>query len=190
MLLEGKKVFVGPFLKRTDRPADKEAHYTNIYVKNVAESVTEEQLEKMFAEHGKVCLLLLVPGRSLLLCVLTSVSSLAIISAILHSGFSLHAAARTGCAVNLLLLSAQVTSCMIMKDDEGKSRGFGFVNFDDADAAHQAVEALNGKDIDGKELYAGRAQKKSEREAELKQKYVHRPVSACLLCLALNVVIC
>ena len=122
MLLEGKKVFVGPFLKRTDRPADKEAHYTNIYVKNVAESVTEEQLEKMFAEHGKVCLLLLVPGRSLLLCGLTSVSSLAIISAMLHSGFSLHAAARTGCAVNLLLLSAQVTSCMIMKDDEGKSR--------------------------------------------------------------------
>jgi RNA recognition motif-containing protein len=54
MLLEGKKVFVGPFLKRTDRPADKEAHYTNIYVKNLAESVTEEQLEKMFGEYGKV----------------------------------------------------------------------------------------------------------------------------------------
>ena len=54
MLLEGKKVFVGPFLKRTDRPADKEAHYTNIYVKNLAESVTEEQLENMFGEHGKV----------------------------------------------------------------------------------------------------------------------------------------
>jgi len=60
---------------------------------------------------------------------------------------------------------------MIMKDDEGKSRGFGFINFDDADAAHSAVEALNGKEIDGKELYAGRAQKKAEREAELKQKY-------------------
>ena len=55
MLLEGKKVFVGPFLKRTDRPADKEAHYTNIYVKNLAESVTEEQLDKMFGDYGKVC---------------------------------------------------------------------------------------------------------------------------------------
>ena len=54
MLLEGKKVFVGPFLKRTDRPADKEAHYTNIYVKNLAESVTEEQLDKMFGDYGKV----------------------------------------------------------------------------------------------------------------------------------------
>ncbi len=61
MLLEGKKVFVGPFLKRTDRPADKEAHYTNIYVKNLAESVTEEQLDSMFGEHGKVCCRVLCP---------------------------------------------------------------------------------------------------------------------------------
>ena len=52
MLLEGKKVFVGPFLKRAERPADKEAHYTNIFIKNLAESVTEEQLHKLFAEHG------------------------------------------------------------------------------------------------------------------------------------------
>ena len=62
MLLEGKKVFVGPFLKRTDRPADKEAHYTNIYVKNLAESVTEEQLDTMFGEHGKVCCRALCPA--------------------------------------------------------------------------------------------------------------------------------
>ena len=61
---------------------------------------------------------------------------------------------------------------VIMKDEEGKSRGFGFVNFDDADGAHAAVEALNNTVIDGKELYAGRAQKKTEREAELKTKYV------------------
>ena len=88
MLLEGKKVFVGPFLKRTDRPADKEAHYTNIYVKNLAESVTEEQLDKMFGEFGKVCCHTLAcfapqtlcetlprfPCRSPLLVVLASVS--------------------------------------------------------------------------------------------------------------------
>ena len=52
MLLEGKKVFVGPFLKRAERPADKEMHYTNIFIKNLAESVTEDQLQKLFAEHG------------------------------------------------------------------------------------------------------------------------------------------
>jgi len=33
------------------------------------------------------------------------------------------------------------------------------------------VDALHGKDINGKALYVGRAQKKSEREAELKSKF-------------------
>ena len=54
MLLEGKKVFVGPFLKRTERPADKELHYTNVFVKNLAETVTEETLDKLFSEYGTV----------------------------------------------------------------------------------------------------------------------------------------
>lgn len=57
-----------------------------------------------------------------------------------------------------------------MQDEKDGSKGFGFVNFEDSEAAHDAVEALNGKDIDGKELYVGRAQKKSERQAELRQK--------------------
>jgi len=52
MLLEGKKVFVGPFQKRAERPADKDLHFTNIFVKNLADNVTEEQLEKLFGEHG------------------------------------------------------------------------------------------------------------------------------------------
>ena len=55
-------------------------------------------------------------------------------------------------------------------DDEGASKGFGFVNFEDADAAQRAVENINDKEIDGKAVFAGRAQKKSEREASLKAK--------------------
>lgn len=35
----------------------------------------------------------------------------------------------------------------------------------------QAVEELNGVDIHGKTLFAGRAQKKAERQAELKDKF-------------------
>lgn len=48
-------MFVGPFLKRTERPVDKEQHYTNVFVKNLSENVSDEELEKMFNEHGKVC---------------------------------------------------------------------------------------------------------------------------------------
>lgn len=35
----------------------------------------------------------------------------------------------------------------------------------------QAVEELNGKDVNGHDLYVGRAQKKMERQAELKEKF-------------------
>lgn len=35
----------------------------------------------------------------------------------------------------------------------------------------QAVTTLNGKETNGKVLYVGRAQKKSERQAELKNKF-------------------
>ena len=54
MLLEGKKVFVGPFLKRTERPADKELTYTNVFVKNLADTVTEAKLAEIFGEYGTV----------------------------------------------------------------------------------------------------------------------------------------
>jgi polyadenylate-binding protein len=68
-------------------------------------------------------------------------------------------------------LAHHVLMCIsCLQDEQGNSRGFGFVNFEDSDGAHAAVSALNGKDFDGKELYCGRAQKKSEREAELKAK--------------------
>ena len=59
---------------------------------------------------------------------------------------------------------------VIMADDEGKSKGFGFVNFGGARSAAQAVAELNGKEIDGREIFAGRAQKKAEREASLRAK--------------------
>lgn len=63
-----------------------------------------------------------------------------------------------------------IKSAVVMKANE-KSKGFGFINFDDADQAEKAVQEFNGKTIDGKALYCSRAQKKAEREIELKQKF-------------------
>ncbi|GFH09816.1 polyadenylate-binding protein [Haematococcus lacustris] len=65
----------------------------------------------------------------------------------------------------------ETSSCVIMKDESGKSRGFGFVNFAEPEAAAKAVETLQGKEFKGKNLYAGRAQKKTERSAVLKAKF-------------------
>ncbi|OWB79612.1 hypothetical protein B5S32_g3841 [[Candida] boidinii] len=64
-----------------------------------------------------------------------------------------------------------ITSAVLEKDAAGKSKGFGFVNFEDHEAAAKAVEELNDKEINGKKLYVGRAQKKKERLEELKQQY-------------------
>ena len=44
------------------------------------------------------------------------------------------------------------------------------MNFEEPEAAAAAVEALNGKEVGGKELFVGRAQKKAEREAMLAAK--------------------
>ncbi|KAK9710061.1 Protein phosphatase PP2A regulatory subunit B [Basidiobolus ranarum] len=64
-----------------------------------------------------------------------------------------------------------ITSAVLATDENGVSRGFGFVNFEDHDQALQAVESLNETEHNGKKLYVGRAQKKSEREEELKRQY-------------------
>ncbi|GAB1315988.1 Protein phosphatase PP2A regulatory subunit B [Madurella fahalii] len=64
-----------------------------------------------------------------------------------------------------------VTSSSLARDAEGKSRGFGFVNFTTHTSAARAVEELNGKEFRGQDLYVGRAQKKHEREEELRKSY-------------------
>ena len=56
-------------------------------------------------------------------------------------------------------------------DDDEKNKGFGFVSFDDAETAEAACAELNGTEVQGKTIYVGRAQKKAERQMELKKKF-------------------
>jgi polyadenylate-binding protein len=65
-----------------------------------------------------------------------------------------------------------ITSSMIATSPDEKSRGFGFVNFSNPEEAAAAVEALNNKEVTpGKRLWVGRAQKKEEREKELRDRF-------------------
>lgn len=64
-----------------------------------------------------------------------------------------------------------VLSIALMSDDSGKSKQFGFVSFETHEDAEKATAALNDKEFNGKKIYVGRAQKKAERQAELKNKF-------------------
>jgi polyadenylate-binding protein len=64
-----------------------------------------------------------------------------------------------------------VTSTVIQVDENGNSKGFGFVNFEKHEDAQAAVDALHDSEHYGKKLFVSRAQKKAEREEELKKSY-------------------
>ncbi|GIS25246.1 MAG: RNA-binding protein [Gammaproteobacteria bacterium] len=79
----------------------------NIYVGNISWGLEDQDLEKVFAEHGTV------------------------------------------------------TSAKIIKDRAtGRSRGFGFVEMSDGGEA--AIEALNGTEVDGRELVVNESRPKDK----------------------------
>ncbi len=60
--------------------------------------------------------------------------------------------------------SGQVESVNIVTDrDTGRSRGFAFVEMDSRESADAAIQALNGKEIDGRELTVNEARPKESR---------------------------
>jgi RNA recognition motif-containing protein len=59
-----------------------------------------------------------------------------------------------------------------MFDENGKSRGFGFVAFEDPETAEVACNEMNGKEMEGKTLYVGRAQKRAGKTISSIYKYL------------------
>ncbi|KAM5304107.1 polyadenylate-binding protein 1-like [Glossophaga mutica] len=65
----------------------------------------------------------------------------------------------------------KMLSVKVMRDDSGHSRGFGFVNFEKHEEAQKAVMDMNGKEVRGQLLFVSRAQKRVERQSELKRRF-------------------
>jgi polyadenylate-binding protein len=57
-----------------------------------------------------------------------------------------------------------ILSCKIAQDPDGKSRGFGFVHYENEEGAKLAIEKLNGMKIGTKTVFVGLFQKHAERE--------------------------
>mmetsp|Transcript_28704 Transcript_28704/g.80237 ORF Transcript_28704/g.80237 Transcript_28704/m.80237 type:complete len:615 (+) Transcript_28704:516-2360(+) len=112
-----KVVFVGPFIAKRERIKQTAQNFTNVFVKNLPEDATEEDIRTLFEKYGKV------------------------------------------------------TSGVVKVDDHDKTKVFGFFNFENHEAARAACEALNNTEYKGRTVYVARAQKKAERQAELKAKW-------------------
>jgi len=117
-MINERIVFVGPFIPKSERKsASGKSRFTNCYVKNFGDEMSDKDLSQMFAPYG------------------------------------------------------DIKSCCVMRDAEGKSKGFGFVCFGEHDMAEAAVQALNGKESKGHTLYVNRAQRKTERQEVLRQHF-------------------
>ncbi len=58
----------------------------------------------------------------------------------------------------------EVSSVNIITDKySGKSRGFGFVEMADDDAAQSTIDALNGQDLDGRTIVVSEAKPRQDR---------------------------
>lgn len=58
----------------------------------------------------------------------------------------------------------KVESTNIIEDrDTGRSRGFGFVEMSSKEEANNAIEQLNGKEVDGRELTVNEAKPRENR---------------------------
>lgn len=231
MLLEGKKVYVGKFQPRTARlreMGETARRFTNVYIKNFADELDKEALEKLFSKFGKITSAAVMvdadgkskgfgfvafenpedaekavtemheyelPGteRKLYVCRAQKKNER---SAELKRRYEQQKVERMQRyqGVNLYVKNlddtvnddilkqnfeayGKITSAKVMCDDNGRSKGFGFVCFEKPDEATKAVTEMNGKMMCTKPLYVALAQRKEDRKAQLASQYMQRLAS-------------
>ncbi|KAF5747850.1 polyadenylate-binding protein 7-like isoform X1 [Tripterygium wilfordii] len=56
-----------------------------------------------------------------------------------------------------------ILSCKVAISEEGKSKGYGYVQFETEESAKTAIEKLNGSTVGGKQIFVGKFIRKSDR---------------------------
>lgn len=62
-----------------------------------------------------------------------------------------------------------ILSSKIATDESGNSKGFGFVHYEEETAAREAIDALNGMLLNGKEIYVAPHLTRKERDSQLEE---------------------
>lgn len=65
----------------------------------------------------------------------------------------------------------KIQSYMLAKEDDESNKGFGFVSYETPEEASEAVSKISQMEFKNRILYAGRAQKKNERQAALRHEF-------------------
>lgn len=62
-----------------------------------------------------------------------------------------------------------ILSCKVATDAQGNSKGFGFIHYDNAESAKEAIENVNGMLLNDLEVYVGPHILKKDRESKMKE---------------------
>ncbi|KAK3423264.1 hypothetical protein EUGRSUZ_F00193 [Eucalyptus grandis] len=198
MLINDKQVYVGHFLRKQERDtALNKTKFNNVYVKNLSESTTDEDLKRTFDDAAKAVDSL--NGKKI------DEKEWYVGRAQKKSERELELKARFEQSmketvdkfqgVNLYVKNLNdsiddeklkelfsefgtITSCKVMRDPNGISRGSGFVAFSSPDEAARALAGMNNKMVVSKPLYVALAQRKEERRARLQAQFSQmRPIA-------------
>jgi polyadenylate-binding protein len=179
MLIDGQEVQVGEFMRRTERPG--QSDWTNCYVKNIPFEWDEAKLKEEFSKFGEVVsasIAMGIPKRRPRAPKAKDTEADAATEK-KEGEEGKDEEAKEAAAEEKTEAAAKEEEEKAEEEPKIQSLGYGFVNFLEHESAVEAVEQLNASavktTVDGEEItqefFVGRAQKKAERERELRAKF-------------------
>ncbi|KAJ0233354.1 Polyadenylate-binding protein 4 [Hirschfeldia incana] len=230
-ILKDKQIFVGPFLRKEEREAAADKmKFTNVYVKNLSETTTDDELKTAFGQYGSISSAVVMrdgEGRSRCFGFVNFEDAEDAVRAVQglngkkfdddkewyvgkaqkkserevelsrrydEQGGVVRETGNKFDGLNLYVKNLDesvtdeklrelfaefgtITSCKVMRDPSGTSKGSGFVAFSATSEASRVLNEMNGKMVSGKPLYVALAQRKEERRAKLQAQFSQmRPV--------------
>ncbi|KAL4271580.1 hypothetical protein GQ457_13G007270 [Hibiscus cannabinus] len=151
--------------------------FNNVYVKNLSESLNDEELKKIFAEFGTITSAVVMRGSDGkskgfgFINFENSDDAAKAVESLNGKKFDDKECITDEKLKELFTPYGIITSCKVMRDPSGISKGSGFVAFSTPEEASQALSEMNGKMVISKPLYVALAQRKEERRARLQAQF-------------------